>query len=124
MNWRIPKGKFGKQISIKNLLVVLIVGFVTIVGIGISGLLANEDNTENNSDFSYQNATQALHARNVAKMATFQDPEVKKAIARAKQSKDPQDIQNAKELFHDKLKGFSKQITNMRASDMGRGNIA
>ena len=51
MNWRIPKGKFGKQISIKNLLVVLIVGFVTIVGIGISGLLANEDNTENNSDF-------------------------------------------------------------------------
>ena len=124
MNWGIPNGKFGKQISIKNLIVVFIVGFVTIVGIGISGLLANEDNTENNSGFSYQNATQALHARNVAKMATFQDPEVREAFARAKQSKEPQDIQDAKALFHDKLKGFSKQIAKMRAADMGWGNIA
>jgi len=124
MNWAIPKGKFGKQISIKSQLLATIVGLFIITGIGISGLFANEDNTDYNFDFNYQNPAQTLHARNVAKMATFQDPEVMEAFARAKASKDPQDIQDAKELFHDKLNDFSKQIANMRSADMGWGNIA
>ena len=120
----ISKRKIGKQPSKKILFAALTAGLLTITGIGISGLFANEDNTDYNFDFSYQNPAQTLHARNVAKMATFQDPEVREAFARAKQSKEPQDIQDAKALFHDKLKGFSKQITDMRAADMGWGNIA
>jgi hypothetical protein len=127
MNWLISKGRVGKQISIKNLLSILMVGTFIVIGIGVSGIWANEDNTENNFDedsFSYQNAAQAQHAHNVAIQATLQDPEVAKAFARARASKDPQDIQDAKELFHDKLEDFSKQISDMRSSGMGWGNIA
>ena len=124
MNWLISKGKTGKQISIKNLLSILMVGSFIVIGIGVSGIWANEDDTENNFDFSYQNAAQAQHAHNVAIQATLQDPEVAKAFARAGASKDPQDIQDAKELFHDKLEDFSKQISDMRSSGMGWGNIA
>ena len=127
MNWLISKGKAGKRNSIKNLLSILMVSIFIVIGIGISGTWANEEHTENylhKNHFSYQNKAQALHARNVAKQATFQDPEVAKAIARAKASKDPEDIQDAKELFHDKLQDYSKQISRMRSSGMGWGNIA
>jgi len=124
MNWLISKGNAGKQISIKNLLSILMVGIFIVIGIGVSGIWANEDDTENNFDFSYQNAAQAQHAHNVAIQATLQDAEVAEAIARARASKDPQYIQDAKELFHDKLEDFSEQISNMRSSGMGWGNIA
>ena len=127
MNWLISKGKAGKQISIKNLLSILMVSIFIVIGIGISGIWANDEHTEHYLDknsFSYQNSAQAQHARNVAKQATLQDPEVAKAFARAKASKDPQDIIDAKELFHDTLKDFSKQISRMRSSGMGWGNIA
>ena len=121
MNWLIPKGKVGKQISIQNLLSIFLIGTFIVTGIGISSLWANEDNTEN---FSYQNAAQAQHARNVAKQATFQDPDVVEAFARAKESKDPDDFKYARELFHDKLEDYSEQISDMRSSGMGWGNIA
>ena len=121
MNWLIPKGKVGKQISIQNLFSIFLVGTFIVTGIGISGLWANEDNTEN---FSYQNAAQAHHARNVAKLATFQDADVAEAFARAKESKDSQDFQDARELFHDKLAYYSQKISDMRSSGMGWGNIA
>ena len=127
MNWLISKGRAGKQISIKNLLSIFIVCIFIVIGFGISGIWANEDGTANNmdeADFSYQNAAQAQHAHNVAIQATLQDAEVAEAIARARASKDAQDIQDAKELFHDKLEDFSEQISNMRSSGMGWGNIA
>jgi colicin import membrane protein len=100
------------------------VGIFIVIGIGISGIWANEDNTGNNIDFSYQNTAQALHARNVAKQATFQDPAVARALATAKATNDPQDIQDARALFHDTLKDFSQQVFAMRSSGMGWGNIA
>jgi hypothetical protein len=124
MKWLNSKIKAGKQIFIKNPLSILTVGIFLVIGIGASGIWANEDNTENDFDFSYQNAAQSRHARNVAKQATLQDPEVTEALARAKASKDPQDIQDAKELFHDKLQDYSKQISDMRSSGMGWGDIA
>jgi hypothetical protein len=127
MNWLISKGKAGKQISIKNLLSILMVSIFIVIGIRISGIWANEEHTENYLDknsFSYQNSAQGRHARNVANQATLQDPEVAKAFARARASKDPQDIQDARELFHDTLKDFSKQISDMRSSRMGWGNIS
>ena len=124
MNWLNSKRKAGKQISIKSRLSILRVGIFIVIGIGISGIWANGDNTENNSDFSYQNAAQALHARNVAKQATFQDPAVARALATAKATNDPQDIQAARALFHDTLEDFSQQVSDMRSSGMGWGNIA
>jgi len=124
MKWLNLKIKAGKQISIKNRLSILMVGIFIVIGIGISGIWANEDNTGNNIDFSYQNTAQTLHARNVAKQATFQDPAVARALATAKATNDPQDIQDARALFHDTLKDFSQQVFAMRSSGMGWGNIA
>ena len=99
MKWLISKGKAGKQISIKNLLSILMVGIFIVIGIGISGLWANEDNTENNVDFSYQNAAQAQHAHNVAIQATLQDPEVAKGFAHPRASKDPKAFKMQKNCF-------------------------
>ena len=124
MNWLNSKRKTGKQISIQNRLLILMVGIFIVIGIGISGIWANEDSAENNNDFSYQNTAQALHALNVAKQATFQDPAVARALATAKATNDPQDIQAARALFHDTLEDFSQQISGMRSSGMGWGNIA
>ena len=124
MNWLNSRRKAGKQIAIKSRLSILMLGIFIIIGIGISGIWANEDNTGDNNDFSYQNTAQALHARNVAKQATFQDPAVAKALATAKATNDPQDIQAARALFHDTLEDFSQQVSDMRSSGMGWGNIA
>jgi hypothetical protein len=42
----------------------------------------------------------------------------------AKESKDPDDFKYARELFHDKLEDYSEQISDMRSSGMGWGDIA
>jgi hypothetical protein len=49
---------------------------------------------------------------------------VAEAIARAKASRDPQDIEDAKMLFHDKMEDYIEEISDMRSSGMGWGNIA
>ena len=90
MGWLNSKRKAGKQIFIQNRRLILMFGIFIVIGIGISGIWANADSAENNNDFSYQNSAQALHALNVAKQATFQDPAVARALARAKATNDPQ----------------------------------
>ncbi len=127
MHRLISTGSAARQISIKNLLTIFVLGIFIVIGIGISGIWANDDTAKTNGDkdsFSYQNAAQAQHARNLAVQAAFQDPEVAEAIARAKMSKDPQDIQDAKDLFHAKMNAFSRHISDLRASGTGWGNIA
>jgi hypothetical protein len=101
-------------------------GILIVIGIGISVIWANEatENEYGETEFSYQNATQAQHAHSVSLQATLQDPRVTEVIALAKITQDPQDILDAKALFQDKFEAVSKQIAVMRASDIGWSYIA
>ena len=127
MNWLLSKRKSGKQILTKSRLSIFMLGIFIVIGTGISGIWADEDNAENDMDhthFSYQNAAQEQHAHNLAHQAALQDPEVARAIALAKTSKESEDIQNAKDLFQAKMDEVSKHIAELRAEDTGWGKIA
>jgi hypothetical protein len=120
------KRNFERQIPMKNLSLIIMLGIIIVIGIGISVIWANEatENEYSETEFSCQNAAQKQHAHNMAFQATLQDPKVTEAIALAKISQNPEDIQDAKKLFQDKFDAVSQQIAHMRASDMGWGNIA
>jgi hypothetical protein len=114
------------QISMKNLSLIIMLGIHIVIGIGISVIWANEatENEYGETEFSYQNAAQKQYAHDVAVQATLQDRKITEAIALAKISQDPEDIQDAKVLFQGKFSAVSKQIADMRASGMGWSNIA
>ena len=120
------KRKAERQIPIKNLSLIIMLGILIVIGIGISVIWANEatKNEYGETEFSYQNTAQKQSAHNVALQATLQDRKITEAIALAKISQNPEDIQDAKELFQDKFEAVSKQIAHMRALDMGWDNIA
>jgi hypothetical protein len=86
---------------------------------------ANLRTSENNkTDVSFQNAAQTQHAKNVATQAALQDPDVIEAIARAKESRQQDDIEAARALFKEKREAFNQQISDLRSSGEGWGNIA
>ena len=109
--------------SIKFMILTVCVVICLTAWLAIAKLQASEDNMDH-PDASFQNAAQAQHAQNVAIQATLQDPRVAKAIACAKKSGDPRDIRRARALFHEKMEDYIEQISDMRASGRGWGEIA
>jgi hypothetical protein len=123
MNPRFSVGYTTKPGSIKFMILIVFVAVCLTGWMAIAKLQASEDNMDN-SDASFQNAAQAQHAHNLAVQAALEDPEVAEAIELAKESKDPQESKDAKALFHEKMDDFVDEISDMRASGMGWGNIA
>jgi hypothetical protein len=76
------------------------------------------------TDASFQNAAQTQHAENVATQAALQDPVVIEAIARAKKSREQEDIDAARSLLKETREAFNKQIYDLRSSGVGWGDIA
>jgi hypothetical protein len=76
------------------------------------------------TDASFQNAAQTQHAENVATQAALQDPVVIEAIARAKKSREQEDIDAARSLLKETREAFNKQIYDLRSSGEGWGDIA
>lgn len=90
---------------------------------GKSALQASEENTHT-TWVRFSNEAQAQHAKNVAISAALQDPRVKEAIAKAKQTGDPEDIAKARALLERMVRAITENIADMRRSDRGWGEIA
>ncbi len=91
--------------------------------IGISALQASEENTHA-TEVSFSNEAQAQHAKNVATSAALQDPRVKEAIEKAKETGNPEDIARARALLARVVNAITHDIAHMRESGMGWGKIA
>jgi hypothetical protein len=119
----IQSGQAKKQISLKKLLLTLFICASAVTWIGISILFADEhdpaDDMEN-TELSFQNATQEQRARNVAIKATLQDEKVMDAVKEAKEDKD---FDKARDLFKDAVADYMEQISDMRAEGEGWGVI-
>jgi hypothetical protein len=102
--------KAQKRISIRYLLSIFILCAVVVIGIGLSSTGAE-------TDAQFQNEAQTQHAQNIAIEAAFRDPEV----LEAKKSGN-YDLMNS--LVDEKAAKYMEQISEMRESGMGWGNIA
>ena len=90
--------------------------------LAVAQLQASDDMDD--PDENFQNAAQAQHAYNLAFEATLQDPEVARAIRRAKRTGDPRDIRRARRLFRQTKSENIEKISDWRSAGMGWGNIA
>jgi hypothetical protein len=90
---------------------------------GKSALKASEENTHT-TWVRFSNEAQAQHAKNVATSAALQDPRVKEAIAKAKETGDPEDIAKARALLERTVRAITQNIADMRKSGIGWGEIA
>jgi hypothetical protein len=90
--------------------------------VATSGLLASEE-AENPEGSSY-NYAQTQRTNNVAIAVATQDPEVKEAFSRASMTQDRRDTARAEYLFETKTREISSEISEMRDSRMGWGQIA
>jgi hypothetical protein len=112
-------GKNKNKISVKYLLLTFFVCVSMVAWLGISDLRADEDDPEDNTDefkVRFHNAAQAQHADNVARQAALQDPLVIDLIERGR-------LKAAKAVYLGKVETFTQQISRMRASGMGWGDI-
>jgi len=123
MNPRFFARNTTKPGSIKFMILTVCVAICLTAWLAIAKLQASENNMDH-PDANFQNAAQAQHAYNVATQAALQDPRVERAIARAKKSRDPRDIRRARRLFNEKKDHYIEEISDMRESGMGWGNIA
>ena len=112
------------QFSKKFLITIFFAIICIFAWVGLSDLHATEDDSENNNTASFQNQAQAQHANNVATNAALNDPDVIAAIAKAKETGDPNDIAMAHALFAETVGVNTTDIANMRGSGMGWGDIA
>ena len=101
MNPRFFARNTTKPGSIKFMILTVCVAICLTAWLAIAKLQASENNMDH-PDANFQNAAQAQHAYNVATQAALQDPRVARAIARAKESRDPRDIRRARRLFSEK----------------------
>jgi hypothetical protein len=104
------KAKTKMQISIRYLLSIFLLCAAVVIGIGSSSLRAD-------ADPRFQNEAQTQHAQNIAIEAAFQDQDV---IA----AKNSGNYALMNELVDEKVAEFMQQISQMRVSGMGWGNIA
>ena len=91
--------------------------------VGISTILADEDDPADNMDnteLSFQNAAQQQRIKNVAIKAAFEDPDVINAISEAKESGD---FEAARILIKETVELITKDILDMRAEGRGWGDI-
>ncbi len=119
-----PTAKTKKRISLNKFLLAFLVCASVVTWIGISTLFADEDDPADNmenTEYSFQNAAQKQHAKNLAIKATLQDQAVIDAIAKAKESKD---FEEARALFKETLADNTRQISDKRAEGWGWGEIA
>ena len=78
----------------------------------------------NDNKWQFQNHAQAQHANNVATNAAWNDQDVIDAVSKAKETGDPDDIANAKAVYADTVSDLTAEISDMRGSGMGWGDIA
>jgi hypothetical protein len=112
-----------KKISFKKLILTLFICASVVTWIGVSTLLANEDDPADdteNTEPSFQNATQEQRARNVAIKATLQDEEVMDAVREAKEDEDNDE---ARRVFKEAVADYMEQISKKRAEGEGWGVI-
>jgi Na+-transporting methylmalonyl-CoA/oxaloacetate decarboxylase gamma subunit len=109
--------------SIRFLLSTLFVLMCIMAWMGKSALHASEENTHT-TWVRFSNEAQAQHAKNVATSAALQDPRVKEAIAKAKETGDPEDIAKARALLERTVRAITQNIADMRVSGIGWGEIA
>ena len=123
MNSRFAVRNMTKPRSLKFMILTVCVAICLTAWLAIAKLQASENNMDH-PDAYFQNAAQAQHADNVATQAALQDPIVERAIERAKESRDPRDIRRARRLFNEKKDHYVEEISDMRESGMGWGDIA
>ena len=108
-----------KKISVKYFLLTFFVCLSMVAWLGISDLMADEDDPDNNSDeyeVRYQNAAQAQRTDNVARQGALQDPLVNDLIDQGR-------YKTARAVYLGKVETISRQISRMRANGMGWGDI-
>jgi hypothetical protein len=113
-----------KKMILKRFLWTFFVCAAAVTWIGISTLLADENDPVdhmNNHAVDFQNAAQEQHAKNVAIKAALQDPEVIEAISDAKESGNFEEVRS---LFKEKVADYTRQISDLRAEGWGWGEIA
>jgi len=110
MNWLFSNAKAEKHISIRYFLSIFFLCVAVVIGIGLSSIRAD-------TDMHFQNEAQTQHAQNIAIEAAFQDPEVIEA-------KSNRDFALMNRLVDERVAEFMRQISEMRASGVGWGNIA
>lgn len=117
-------GKTKKKIFFKRFLLAFFVCAAVVTWIGISTILADEDDpvdNMNDNEVDFQNVAQEQHAKNVAIMAALKDPDVIEAISDAKESGN---FEEARALFKETVADNMRQISDLRAEGWGWGNIA
>ncbi len=115
--------KAKKQIPLKKFLLAFFVCASAATWIGISTLLADEDDPADdteNTEVGYQNGAQQQRTENVAIKAALQDPRVIAAIEKAKEEGD---FEKARALFNRAVEYYTEQISTMRAEGRGWGDI-
>lgn len=116
MNWWLSLRGTVITRSIKFLLLILCILISVMAWMGKSALEASE--------VRFSNDAQVQHAENVAISAALQDPRVREAIEKAKETRDPEDIRRARALLARTVRAIISNIARMRQSGMGWGKIA
>jgi hypothetical protein len=124
MTGRFQTAKTKNKIFFKRFLLAFFVCAAVVTWIGISTILADEDDPADNMndhEADFQNAAQEQHAKNVAIKAALQDPEVIEAISDAKGSGNFEEVRS---LFKEKVADYTRHISDLRADGWGWGEIA
>jgi len=113
----------GMGRSIRFLLFGTFLVLVCITVSGTSWLQAHEGYSDA-IQVSFPNHAQAQHAKNVAIIAARQDPDVRAAFLKARETGAPEDLAKARALLARTERAIFRKTAHMRASGVGWGEIA
>jgi hypothetical protein len=105
---------------------VLFSTLLLVICITVSGksLLQASQGYSDHMEVSFPNHAQAQHARNVAVVAARQDPDVRAAFLKARQTGAREDLARARALLARTERAIFRRIAHVRASGKGWGQIA
>lgn len=111
----------GKPIGFVLFSTLLLVICITVSG---KSLLQASVGYSDHMKVSFPNHAQAQHARNVAIVAARQDPGVRAAFLKARETGALEDLARARALLARTERAIFRRIAHMRASGVGWGQIA
>jgi hypothetical protein len=111
----------GKPFGFVLFSTLLLVICVTVSG---KSLLQASQGYSDHMVVSFPNHAQAQHARNVAVVAARQDPDVRAAFLKARETGAREDLARARALLARTERAIFRRIAHVRASGVGWGQIA
>lgn len=111
----------GKPIGFVLFSTLLLATCITVSG---KSLLQASEGYSDHVEVSFSNHAQAQHARNVAVVAARQDPDVRAAFLKARETGAREDLARARALLAKTERAIFRRIAHVRASGKGWGQIA